>query len=141
MYKDFKSTIITGGIGSGKTHFIKKYINEIINDDCTLILVDPKMVELHEYKNKSNVEYFNTIEEFINMVYNKIIENNIDKKKIYLFIDEISELVYDEKIKKQIKFMLKNRELFNCELILTSQLKNSFCPGMRRYAKTIIQLN
>lgn len=141
MLKDFKTTIITGGIGTGKTHFIKKYINEVIDEENVLLyLVDPKMVELFEYKNRNNVIYLNTCDEFTKIVYSQVVNQNINKK-VYIFIDEASEMVINETCKKQIKFLLKNKAKFNCELVLSSQLKTSFCQGMRKNAKTIINLN
>ena len=56
MYKGYGTVLITGGIASGKTSFLKKYINEVINDKNNLIYIfDSKTVEFVEYKNFDNV--------------------------------------------------------------------------------------
>ena len=71
MYKDLGTILLIGSTGTGKTVFINKYINEIINEDVDIFLIDPKWVELVKYKDRKNVTYMRTTQE----VEEKLISN------------------------------------------------------------------
>ena len=41
MYEDLGTVLLIGGCGTGKSVFIHKYINEIINEDVDIYVIDP----------------------------------------------------------------------------------------------------
>ena len=146
MYKELRTTLINGPTFSGKTSFIRRYIDEVINDDVKLYLVDFKMVELFSYKDYDNVTYITSKEEmeeglFKEINYRLSCSDNSDKQKIYIFIDEYYEVKCVDGFHKLIKDIMKNKTLLNLEVICTTQIANAFCPGMKSSADTIIKLN
>ena len=48
-------TLLAGVSGSGKSYTEHKLIDKLINENSALILIDPKKVELIEYKNNPHV--------------------------------------------------------------------------------------
>ena len=53
MFKKYKTVLVSGPTSSGKTTLLKRYIDYMQNeDDVNLIIIDPKQVELTEYKSK-----------------------------------------------------------------------------------------
>lgn len=140
MYKELGTTLITGSTLTGKTCYIQRYLNEILSeDDNKIFIIDLKMVELHQYKNKENVTYLDTLDEFDKKIYDQVMKDKKTKK--YIFIDEYAEVKICEDVHKKIKKLLKNKEELNLVIVCTSQLKISFCKGMRNNANTEIHLN
>lgn len=141
MYKDLGTIMITGGVASGKTTMIKKYIDEVIKEGKSLIyIIDLKMVELFEYKNLNNVIYINKIEEIKEKMLDKI-GNKKSDLKTYIFIDEYAEVRCNELIHKNIKQLIYKRDYLNLEVIITSQDKHAFCHGMRMKSDAVLMLN
>ena len=137
MYKDLKTMIIIGSTGTGKTRLIKKYIEEIINEDNDIYIIDLKRVELFEYKDNDKVTYIEFMEDIENIL-NKIEKN---KKKKYLFIDEYFEVRINKDLHELVKKIIYNRRDYNIDIVLSSQNKNSFCNGMKSKVNTVINLN
>ena len=137
MYKDLKTMIIIGSTGTGKTRLIKKYIEEIINEDNDIYIIDLKRVELFEYKDNDKVTYIEFMEDIENIL-NKIEKN---KKKKYLFIDEYFEVRINKDLHQLVKKIIYNRRDYNIDIVLSSQNKNSFCNGMKSKVNTVINLN
>lgn len=140
MYKGYGTVLITGGIASGKTSFLKKYINEVINDKNNIIYIfDSKTVEFVEYKNFDNVIYVDIANEFADKVYNTII-NDKDNSRKYLFIDEYSDVRLFEDLHKKVKYLMYNRDILNLDVAIASQDKTSFCNGMKANADMIVNI-
>ena len=141
MYKDLKSTLIVGMPGTGKTYLISKIIKKLIEENKNqLYLVDPKCVELFQFKNEEKVVYINSVDDIEEKMISPIKENK-SNETVYVFIDEYAEVKFNEKIHKQIKQLIKDRKKYNVELILTSQIRSAFCQGMRMNMDTILFLN
>lgn len=63
-------TLIAGVSGSGKSYVENKLIKKLIDKNAALILIDPKRVELQEYKGNSNViKYAVEIDDSIDTLY------------------------------------------------------------------------
>ena len=63
-------TLIAGVSGSGKSYVENKLINKLLNKDAALILIDPKMVELREYKDHAKViRYASDIDDCLDCLY------------------------------------------------------------------------
>ena len=146
MYKDFNTTIVSGGVGTGKSRFLKKYIDEVIKEENNLlIIVDPKMVEFTEYEEKDNVIY--VAKDFHEYILNKIkplIDERITEEesnlKIYIFVDEFAEIKYNKETLDYFKWIIKNKRKLNVCLVLVSQRNDVFCKTFKDNANTIITL-
>lgn len=140
MYKDLGTILLIGSTGTGKTVFINKYINEIINEDVDIFLIDPKWVELVKYKDRKNVTYMRTTQE----VEEKLISNigvQRREKKTYIIVDEYYEIKFCKEVHDFIKKIMYKRQELNIELVLSSQIKTAFCQTMRKNADAVITLN
>lgn len=69
MYKKLKSVVFIGGIKTGKSTLLKKYIEEVIKQESNVIIIDPKQVEFSSYCNNCKVIYIN------NNIYEELKEN------------------------------------------------------------------
>lgn len=140
MYKDFGTTLITGGTMTGKTTFLEKYLDEILKDgNPPIFIVDLKLVELVKYAKLDNVIYIGHIEDVEKCLINSIVDKF--QTKAYVVIDEYAEIKFVENIHKKIKELMSKRKELNVDFIITSQLKEAMCQGMKRHADTIIHLN
>ena len=139
MYKDLGSMIITGSTGTGKTFLIQCYIDEVLNDKKKVIIVDPKMVEHHKYKKVEGVTYVGQIDMLDEVI--SLILNRDKSEKIYLFVDEYAEIKFNKDIHSKIKNLIKNKKELNLVIVLSSQLKTSFCNGMKSNIDTVVHLN
>ena len=147
MYKDFKSMLITGSTFSGKTVLISKYIDEVLKDENVILyLIDMKMVELFKYKDEQKVIYITSKEQIEEELFEEIkkrssSDDNSNKPLLYIFVDEYAEVKLIEGFHKEFKKILKNKKDLNVEAVFTSQLNESFCPGMKTTVNTIVKLN
>lgn len=145
MYKKYKSVLVSGCAGSGKTTFLKKYIDYMLSeDDVHLVIVDPKQVELFEYKNKEKVIYIaENFEHMVLEVLKPIIENRMVEEypKAVIIVDEFAELTFNKDCLKFFEYMFVNKEKLNLELVLTSQLDTSFNEKYIDYVDVTIKLN
>ena len=140
MYKDLGTILLIGGCGTGKTVFIDKYIDEIINEDVDIFIIDLKYIELVKYKDYKNVTYMRTTHE----VEQKLISNigiKRREKKTYIIVDEYSGIKFCKEVHDGIKKIMYRRQEFNIELVLSSQIKTVFCQTMRKSVDAIITLN
>lgn len=141
MYKGYGTILITGKTGSGKTCFLIKYLNEVINDENSLFyIMDNTNNEFYEYKDRNNVIYISLIDDFNEMIYNSIKNDKNDKKK-YLFINDYSEFRLQEEYHKKVKNLMYNREEYSLDLAMASTNKNSFCNGMKASADMVLNIN
>ena len=139
MYKDLGSMIITGSTGTGKTVLMQHYIEEVLSDNKKIIIVDPKRVEHFKYKDRDNVTYIYEIKDLEEIV--KYIETRDSKERLYLFIDEYAEVKYNKELHSKIKNLIKNKLELNIVIVLSSQLKASFCNGMKGNIDSVLHLN
>lgn len=141
MYKGYGTILITGKTGSGKTCFLIKYLNEVINDENSLFyIMDNTNNEFYEYKDRNNVIYISLIDDFNEMIYNSI-KNDKNNKKKYLFINDYSEFRLQEEYHKKVKNLMYNREEYSLDLAMASTNKNSFCNGMKASADMVLNIN
>jgi len=141
MYEGYGTILITGKTGSGKTCFLIKYLNEVINDENSLFyIMDNTNNEFYEYKDRNNVIYISLIDDFNEMIYNSI-KNDKNNKKKYLFINDYSEFRLQEEYHKKVKNLMYNREEYNLDLAMASTNKNSFCNGMKASADMVLNIN
>lgn len=103
-------TLIAGVSGSGKSYTEHKLIDKLIKENSALILIDPKRVELCEYKSEPNViRYANDIDDCIDCLYQAESEmmdryrtmqaaglKEFDGDPLYVIIDEIAPLARGE---------------------------------------------
>lgn len=99
-------TLIAGVSGSGKSYTEHKLIDKLINEDASLILIDPKKVELVEYKEDPHViRYATDTDDCIDCLYqaeSEMYDRYREMQKeglklfngdpLYIIIDEIAPL-------------------------------------------------
>lgn len=99
-------TLIAGVSGSGKSYVENKLIHTLFEKDSALILIDPKRVELNEYKNHPKViRYSSEIDDCIDCLYQaesimmdryRWMENNglktFNGGPVYVILDEVAPL-------------------------------------------------
>ena len=140
MYKDLGTILLIGSTGTGKSVFIHKYVNEIINEDVDIFLIDPKWVELVKYKDYKNVTYMRTTQE----IEQKLLSNigvQRREKKTYIIVDEYHDIKFCKEVHDGIKKIMYRRQELNIELVLSSQIKTAFCVTMKKNADAVITLN
>ena len=107
-------TLLAGVSGSGKSYTEHKLIDKLINEDSALILIDPKKVELIEYKNDPHVmRYASEIDDSIDclymaegIMYDRYREmqdkglKTYDGAPVYIIIDEIAPIIRGENKKE-----------------------------------------
>ena len=102
--------LVAGTIGSGKSVLLHNLVANIINyNDVQLFLIDPKQIEFAPYHKKIRAQiyhsYTDTVELLINLLeimedrYLKIKEgyNSVDLQPIVLIIDEVADLIMQDK--------------------------------------------
>lgn len=109
-------TLIAGVSGSGKSYTENKLINKLLDKEAALILLDPKRVELIEYKNHPKViRYSADVDDCIDCLYQaesvmmdryRHMQNNglktYDGGPLYVIIDEVAPLVRGDN-KKEVR--------------------------------------
>jgi DNA segregation ATPase FtsK/SpoIIIE-like protein len=100
-------TLIAGVSGSGKSYVENKLIKKLLDTDSALILIDPKRVELREYKDKARViRYSVEVDDCIDCLYQaestmmdryrEMQEKGLkeyDGGPLYVIMDEVAPLV------------------------------------------------
>jgi len=157
LLRNFKSVVVIGGTGTGKTFFIENYLKEIIadvNDLSQLVIVNPSRLFLHKFKNspktilylkenlnsKLDEELIPLIEQRKANLDNK--KDNSDRPTLYFFIDEYA-LAFENKQKKADKFftdLVYNRKELNVVVVLSTQMKQSIPLVIRKTVDTYIVL-
>lgn len=109
-------TLIAGVSGSGKSYVENKLIKNLLEKEAALILLDPKKVELIEYKNNPKVvRYASEVDDCIDCLYEAESEmidryrvmqekglKDYDGGPLYVVIDEIAPLARGES-KKEVR--------------------------------------
>ena len=99
--------LIAGVSGSGKSYVENKLIKKLLDTDSALILIDPKRVELREYKDKARViRYSVEVDDCIDCLYQaestmmdryrEMQEKGLkeyDGGPLYVIMDEVAPLV------------------------------------------------
>lgn len=136
--------LVSGATGSGKSVFLNSLINQILTiPNASMYLFDPKMVELHGYKDLKNVKSYQSeamsilldlqiLVNEMNLRYKYLQENNkknIDGSSLdYIFavIDEYGDLVnqnaeVSKEIKKCVLLLAQKARAAGIHIILTTQ--------------------
>ena len=115
MADNSKSMAVVGVTGSGKSYFINQMINDIKRcPDAQMVLIDPKRVELIEYKNCANTLWYASGEQEIDdalrntydlmeMRFERMEEAGIkasNEPDVYVFIDEMAFLMQSSQRKE-----------------------------------------
>lgn len=109
-------TLIAGVSGSGKSYVENKLINKLLEKDSAMILIDPKRVELIEYKDNPHViKYSAEVDDCIESLYQaesimmdryRWMQNNGLKSynggPLYIVIDEVAPLARGDN-KKEVR--------------------------------------
>lgn len=109
-------TLIAGVSGSGKSYTENKLIKRLLESEAALMLIDPKRVELFEYKsNPKVIRYTADIDDCIDCLYQaesvmmdryRLMQNKglktYDGGPLYVIIDEVAPLVRGEN-KKEVR--------------------------------------
>ena len=125
MYKKYKSVLISGSSGSGKTTMLKKFLDDVIDqNNVSLVLIEPKTNELEEYTKKSKCIYIN--DDYENQILNilkPMIEERLgqDFHQMVIAVDEYAYLENNFDIDCFFDWMFKNKKSLNIVFMLTSQ--------------------
>lgn len=107
-------TLISGDTGSGKSWTENAIVRELIRQDAQLVLIDPKMVELDEYKDDDHVQIYadslssiaDALETTYNIMFGRLETMKKSGKKtwsgrpIYVVIDELLPITTDKECRK-----------------------------------------
>lgn len=110
-------TLLAGVSGSGKSYTEHKLIDKLINENSALILIDPKKVELIEYKNNPHViRYATDTDDAIDSLYQaeslmydryRVMQTagqkTYDGDPVYIIIDEIAPLARGDNKKEVLE--------------------------------------
>lgn len=116
------SVIICGTTGSGKSYLINSIIRELINDsDARFVLIDPKVVELEEFRKARNTLWYADDEDQIFTTLSNVYDlmmfryrkmktagtKSSDEAHVFVFVDEMAALLETEYKKQYIKMFSK----------------------------------
>lgn len=131
--------LICGPTGSGKSVLQRKIIDKFINaQDCMLIFIDTKGFEFNNYSKINNL-YGGKIY-FIDNEYISLFEQILAEKTAktrYLIIDELAELLFDDKIKSKFMEVLNKSQEINVVIIATSQ-RVGLCSKLPNFSSQIL---
>lgn len=110
-------TLLAGVSGSGKSYTEHKLIDKLMNENSALILIDPKKVELIEYKNNPHViRYATDTDDAIDSLYQAESlmydryrfmqtagQKIYDGDPVYIIIDEIAPLARGDNKKEVLE--------------------------------------
>lgn len=124
------NTLILGSTGSGKSVMCENIINYCISKNYNICLVDPKMIEYFEYETYSNLSYKICDNKFDYDNLASFIESYNSNDKLYLFIDELADVLADSKrLVEAISLKKDNICIIACcqnPYILPNELIDSF---------------
>ena len=153
--------IVAGTSGSGKSYVIRKMIERLVNiPNVRLVLIDPKTVELEQFRNHLRTKWYADSDEDIlntlNKVYSLMWDRYRDMKAdgltvtkedhVVVFVDEMYFLMESDYKKMYIKMftrlMVMGRAA-HIHLVLCTQTanRNVIPAGIRDNAPTIVCLN
>lgn len=114
------NTLIAGVIGSGKSYTENLIINQVKSDpDVQLVLIDPKKVELAEYRNLPNCLWYADEEQSIYDTLCKVYDlmedryhamqaagqKNTTEPHVMVFVDEMAFLMQSSQKKEYVRMM------------------------------------
>lgn len=114
------NTLIAGVIGAGKSYAEKRIIESLANDsNAQLVLIDPKKVELYEYRLLTNALWYADEEEAIYDTLCKVYDlmetrfsvmrekrqTVTDEPNVFVFIDEMAFLMQSSKKKEYVRML------------------------------------
>jgi S-DNA-T family DNA segregation ATPase FtsK/SpoIIIE len=120
MAANSKSMLIAGVTGSGKSYLENHIIKSIMRrPDVQLVLIDPKRVELSEYKSLANTLWYASGEQEIDDVLRNVYDlmdmrfdrmeaaglKASDEPDVYVFIDEMAFLMQSSYKKEYVRMM------------------------------------
>ena len=137
-------TLIAGVSGSGKSYTEHKLIDKLINENSALILLDPKKVELVEYKNDPHViRYATDTDDCIDCLYqaeSEMYDRYREMQKqglklfngdpLYIIIDEIAPLARGENKKEVLERLYQISSLGRASkviLVICTQRSTADC--------------
>lgn len=137
-------TLIAGVSGSGKSYTEHKLIDKLINENSALILLDPKKVELVEYKNNPHViRYATDTDDCIDCLYQaesemydryRAMQNEGLKlypgDPLYIIIDEIAPLARGDNKKEVLERLYQISSLGRASkviLVICTQRSTADC--------------
>lgn len=112
------NTLIAGVIGSGKSFCEKRIIDALLSQGGNMyVLIDPKKVELHQYRNNVGVLQYaddeESIYEALCFVYELMQsrfddmrakgQDNTDEPHVFVFVDEMAFLMQSGRKKEYVK--------------------------------------
>ena len=153
MIKLFKSLLITGYTGTGKTYFIEKLLKSITNDESDnskVILLNPKSYPFLSGKNNSkvasNIKTLNQIQPFLDVVQKELLPRLSNEQKqnephFYIFIDEYADAIYEnpELANDFFRFLFKQQKALNITFTVATQVEE-FPPFLKAETDTEINL-
>lgn len=134
--------LVAGATGSGKSVFLNSLIQQFSNiKDADIILIDPKMVELHQFADQKNVLAYEddpkaiakrlaSVVEIMNTRYKLLKKQkmknikNTSMRYLFVVIDEFGDLVnsaFGEEIKESILLLAQKARAAGIHIILTTQ--------------------
>lgn len=133
--------LIAGSTGSGKSVLLNNLIyNTLVNEKAQYIFIDPKRVELNQYKHMDSCLYYASESQEITQSLNYTLEivdnrfktmqqNNLKKyqgNRIYLIIDELADLMINSKENvKLLQRLLQIARASNTVIIGCTQCVNT----------------
>lgn len=114
------NTLVAGIIGSGKSYTIKRMLDQLVNiENAEFVLIDPKKVELIEYRYRMNTLYYASEEDDIYDTLEKVFfimedrfeemrnERTTDSKRrhMFVFIDEMAFLMQSARKKEYVRML------------------------------------
>lgn len=148
IIKDLKQSgniIIAGATGSGKSMFIHTVLNTLMYlyspSSIRFLLIDPKKVELFEYKGSSylfsDILWSIEIEEYFAQLENLIQTDNNKSAYLLVCIDTFSDMIYYDSIRFE-KLISQISGMNNVFLILSDSrvASNVFTPSLMKLFNT-----
>lgn len=138
-----KTMLITGGTGRGKSTLLKEYIQTLLtHNEVDILIIDPKQVEFWDYANKERVTLIaNNFKEYIIKDMKELMDARLNHngKKLVIIVDEFAEVKFDKQCDSFFKYLMKNRNELNIELVLASQIPTVFCNTYKQNSDIIIK--
>ena len=132
MYREFRNTFIFGAPGTGKSKFLRYYIEELIDDrtdDSEIILLSHKPLGYHSSKIilQSSNDFDETIRE-VYEIYTRRLENPVTKvlPKQYFFLDGLRKTFdkISDASKKMLGEMMSEGPRAHLYCVMTSSTKD-----------------
>jgi len=128
-FSKFPHLLIGGTTGTGKTNIIKLILNKLITTKNEIVLVDFKLIDFINYKDKIRMIVNNESAVLeIKRFYNEMKQHQEDilngfspNKHYFIIIDEFAELKLDKEGYQQLRSILQMGRAFNFHVIIATQ--------------------